>query len=261
MEIQIKKAIKAGNSSAVILPRSWLGKEIRVEIVNKTPQKILSEVIEILNKHMALEEVVGIYLVGSYAREDNDENSDIDILVLTNKINKELIIEGIYSILIVSIELLNKKLQNNLFPLGQMIKEAKPLINSTYLNSINPEVTKKNVKWYIDTTYEKLEIVEEAINELKKRNKEKINDRVLYTLILRIRTLYLIEKLIKNSKYSKSNFIKLIKKISQGNNAYSSYLNVKNNVNEQNLTSLDEAEKLYTYLSKYLEKVESMLRK
>jgi len=30
MEIEIKKAIRAGNSSAVILPRAWLSKEVRV---------------------------------------------------------------------------------------------------------------------------------------------------------------------------------------------------------------------------------------
>jgi antitoxin component of MazEF toxin-antitoxin module len=45
MEIQIKKAIKAGNSSAVILPRAWLNKDIRVELIKKTPEIILSEVI------------------------------------------------------------------------------------------------------------------------------------------------------------------------------------------------------------------------
>ena len=31
MEAQIKRAVKAGNSSAVILPRAWLNKEVRVE--------------------------------------------------------------------------------------------------------------------------------------------------------------------------------------------------------------------------------------
>ena len=48
MEIQIKKAVKAGNSSAVILPRTWLNKEVRIELVKKTPDIILSDMIKIL---------------------------------------------------------------------------------------------------------------------------------------------------------------------------------------------------------------------
>ena len=95
MEIQIKKAIKAGNSSAVILPRAWLNKEVRIELIKKTPEAILYDVLEILKKHILLESITGVYLVGSYARGEEDENSDIDVLVITNNIDKEMISEGI----------------------------------------------------------------------------------------------------------------------------------------------------------------------
>lgn len=52
MEFQIKKAIKAGNSSAVILPRDWLNQKVRIELVKKTPEVILSDVLEILREHI-----------------------------------------------------------------------------------------------------------------------------------------------------------------------------------------------------------------
>ena len=39
MEIQIKKTIKSGNSSAVILPKSWLNEQVRVELVKESRLK------------------------------------------------------------------------------------------------------------------------------------------------------------------------------------------------------------------------------
>src|SRR3989344_4393278 len=99
---QIKKTVKSGNSSAVILPRSWLNKEVRVELIKKTSETILLEVIKVLREHLDLKEIIGIYLTGSYARGEEDENSDIDILVLTKDIDRKMIREGIYNILIIS---------------------------------------------------------------------------------------------------------------------------------------------------------------
>ena len=264
MEVQIKKAIKAGNSSAVILPRAWLNKEVRIELVKKTPEIILSDVLEILRKYIPLKSIIGIYLVGSYARGEEDKDSDIDLLILTDNIDKEIITEGIYNILIVSYPLLYQKLDKNLFPVGQMLKEAKPLINEDYLNLIEVKVTKQNIKWYIDTTKEKLEVIKEYIEHAKKAKDKKnrhLGDKIAYTLILRIRTLEIIKKLIQNKDYSKKEFIKLIERISKSNNAYERYLASKNNLKEENKLAIDEAERLYEYLEKDLERVKGMIKK
>ncbi|MDO8622896.1 MAG: nucleotidyltransferase domain-containing protein [archaeon] len=259
MEIQIKKAIKAGNSSAVILPRAWLNQEVRIELVKKTPETMLQDVIEILKKHIALESVIGIYLVGSYARKEEDKNSDIDILVITDDVDKEMISEGIYNILIVSYQLINQKLDQSLFPVGQMLKEAKPLLNSGYIKELKIEVTKKNVKWYLDTTKEKLEIIKKHIDDAKTQKKKYLEDKIAYTLILRIRTLEIIKRLIQNKDYSKREFIKSIKKISNSANAYERYLAVKDNKEEKNMLKIQEAEALYEYLKKDLERVKGMI--
>ncbi|MDD5192288.1 MAG: nucleotidyltransferase domain-containing protein [Candidatus Nanoarchaeia archaeon] len=263
MEIQVKKAIKAGNSSAVILPRAWLNKEVRIELVKKTSEMILSDTLEILKKYIALKSIIGIYLVGSHAREEEDENSDIDILVITDGIDKEMIEEGIYNILIVSYQLLHQKLIKNLFPVGQMIKEAKPLINEDYLNSIEVKVTKENIKWYLDTTEEKLGIIKEYIDGAKKskNNKRYLKDKIAYTLILRIRTLEIIKRLMQNKDYSKKDFMRLINRISGSNNPYERYLASKNNLKEENRLKVEEAEQLYEYLEKDLERVRAMVKK
>ena len=255
MNMEIKKTVKAGNSSAVILPRAWLNQEVRVELVKKSQETILFDTINIAKKYMELKDIIGIYLAGSYARGEESKDSDIDILIISNNIDKEMVHEGIYNVLIISEELLNQKLKQDLFPIGQMIKEAKPLINSNYLNSIDIIVTKKNVKWYIDTTNEKLKLIKNLI----KKSGEKVNSRIIYTLILRIRTLHIIQKLINNENYSKKDFISLIEKISS-RNSYESYLEVKNELKETNKVAKKEAEKLYNYLEKQLESVKKVLK-
>lgn len=252
MEVEIKKAVKAGNSSAVILPRSWLSKEVRVELIEKTADKILAEVIEIAKRYIDLREIIGIYLVGSYAREEESEDSDIDILIITSESNKEMIREGIYSILIVSKELLEQKLKSDLFPVGQMIREARALINASYLEFLKVIVTKDNVKWYLETTKEKIDLAAEILEKTKRKV---VNNRLVYTLILRIRTLYIIQKLIKNQDYSNIDFVKLIARVSGSKNAYDSYLAIKNDLREEDITTGEEAEKLYFYLKKQLDEV------
>jgi len=255
MEVQIKKTVKAGNSSAVILPRSWLNKEVRVELVKKTNEKILEESLEIAKKHINLSHVLGIYLVGSYARREETKDSDIDILIISKNTDKEMIQEGIYNILIVSEDLLQQKLKSDLLPIGQMLKEAKPLINSSYLDSINLKVTKKNTKWYIKTTREKLDLVKKVLED----SGNKIDNNVIYTLVLRIRTLYIIQKLIKNEKYSKKSLIKLIKKVSGSERAYEAYSTVKSDLEKKDLTRKENAWKLHGYLEKQLKKTKKMV--
>ncbi|MFA5855868.1 MAG: nucleotidyltransferase domain-containing protein [Candidatus Pacearchaeota archaeon] len=253
MDVQIKKAIKAGNSSAVTLPRAWLNRDVRVELIKKTPETILLEVIKILNENIDLKDVIGIYLTGSYARNEETLESDIDILVITNKIDKEIINKGIYNILIISTELLYQKLDRDLFPIGQMIKEAKPLLNSEYLKSIEVKITNKNIKWYLETTKEKIILIKKILE--KSKNLDILSDKIAYTLILRIRTLEIILKLINNETYSNKEFLRKIKNISKGNNSYEGYLNIKYEKDDKNRISLKEAKKLLSYLENQLEEI------
>ena len=249
-EIQIKTAIKAGNSSAVILPKAWLNKEIRIELARKTPEMMLYDTLGILKEnHVQLNSVIGIYLTGSYARAEEDETSDIDILVITNNVDKEMINEGAYNILIVSRQLINQKMANDLLPIGQMIKEAKPLLNSSYLKDTEVKVTKKNVKWYLDTTKDKLKIIQKYLGN---KNIKYVDNKIVYTLILRIRTLEIIKRLIKNKDYFKKDFMRLINRISNGKSAYQGYLNIKNNSEDETKVSMKEAERLCDYLKEDL---------
>ena len=64
-----------------------------------------------------------------------------------------------------------------------------------------------------------------------------------------------------NKKYDKKKFMELINEISGSKIAYERYVYAKSNENHQRHLLVDEAEKLYSYLAKYLEKVKNMLKK
>ena len=98
------------------------------------------------------------------------------------------------------------------------------------------------------------------IDKIRSRNKRYVSDKVAYTLILRVRTLYIIRKLIENKDYSTRDFIKIVNTISGGTNAYESYLSVKNGIKNKNKNSIDEIEKLYEYLKNELFKVKKLLK-
>ncbi|MDO8508161.1 MAG: nucleotidyltransferase domain-containing protein [Nanoarchaeota archaeon] len=260
MEIQIKKTIKAGNSSAVVLPRAWLNKEVRVELIKKDNKTILFDVLDIIKEHIEFGEIIGIYLTGSYARGEEDANSDIDILVITRNLDKEVISEGMYNILIVSSKLVEQKLKQDLLPIGPMLKEAKALLNSAYLELIDVIVNKNNVSPYIETTENKLKIIKEIIEKIKKKSKKNLSDKIAYTLVLRIRTLYIIKSLIEKNNYSKKDFIKIINNTSRGKTAYEGYLAVKNNQEDEARININEAERLYDYLKIQLGDIKKILK-
>ena len=260
MEAILRRTIKSGNASAVVLPKAWLDKKVRVDLVDKTPETMLYNVLDIVKSTIDLSEIIGIYLVGSYAREDQSDLSDIDILVITEKTSREIIKKNNYELLIVSLDLLDYKLKENLLPIGTMLKEAKPLLNSNFLEKINIKVTKKNVNWYLKTTKERLKIIKKSINTIKNKPNGKLSDAVAYSLILRLRTLYMIEGLISNKLYNKEEFINLIKKISGSLTAYNRYIYEKDNKDNKRELPLNEGKKIYNYIIGYLQKIKDSLK-
>ncbi len=261
MEIILRKTIKSGNASAVVLPKSWLDKKVRVEIIDKSLETILHDVLDIIKFHIDLPEIIGIYLVGSYARGDQTDLSDIDILIISEKTNKELIKKENYNILVISLDLLKYKLKENLLPIGPMLKEAKPLLNNNFLKQIEVNVTKKNIKWYLETTKDRLKIINNSIDRIEKAKPNgKLSDAIAYSLILRLRTLYMINCLRNNKLYNKNEFVSLIKKISGSSKAYERYIYAKDNQDNKRELPLNEGKSLYIYLKKYLRDISSSVK-
>jgi hypothetical protein len=142
-----------------------------------------------------------------------------------------------------------------------MIREAKPLLNRNFLSSINVEVTKRNVSWYLKTTKERMKVIKSSINRIEQRKPDgKLSDAVAYSLILRLRTLYLIKCLMINKKYRKSEFLGLIKEISGSLTSYERYISAKNNQEYKRELPLAEGKRIYEHIEKYLAEINSLLQ-
>ncbi len=254
----IKPIVKVGNSAGVILPKSWINGEAKIELIEK-PIDIKKDILEILEPY--LQNIEGIYLIGSYARGEQTKESDVDVLIITNKINKK-IKKGKYELILIQKDKIEIALENNIIPILPMLKEAKPLVNSSLIKEYQTtKLTKKNLKWHIELTKSALEISKEFI-KFDEEIKSNSNDAVAYSLILRLRGTYIVDCLIKNKLPRKKELVNLIKEISGSLKAYEGYLRVKNDTlkgtSEKNKNELpiNEAEKLYNYINKKIEEQE-----
>ena len=252
----IKPIVKVGNSAGVLLPREWLNGKARIELVEK-PLDINSDILEILRPD--LESINGIYITGSYARHEETEKSDVDVLVITENIEKRLK-SGKYDILLVPRETLKQRLEDDALPLLPMILEAEPILNKKLLDEYKTiKLTKTNLKYYIETTKSALDFVREDI-KLSREIKQGVGDASAYSLILRLRTFYIIDCLKNKKIWKKSEFLDLVKKITGSLKAYNIYEEVKNNKKSDYNLEIEEAEKLADFVNKRLEQTEKWLK-
>ena len=246
----IKPVIRVGNSAGVLLPKSWVNGKAKIELVTR-PLNIKRDVLEILDSN--LEQISGIYLTGSYARKEEDEESDIDILALTKNENKK-IIKGKYNILLISIASLEKAIDGNALPLIPMLKEAKAIMNQGLLDKYKKSnLTKKNIRWYLETTTSAINL-DENLMELSKEE-DVISDNLAYSLVLRLRGLYIIDSLNKNQVPNKKGLIRIIEKVSGSKKIYEGYLRSKKGEANRKNAPKKEAEKLLRYIKKRIKEI------
>ena len=251
----IKSVVKVGNSAGVILPKEWLNGRAQVKLVQK-PLNIKQEIFSILEPY--LKDILGIYLVGSYAREEEDDKSDIDILVITEKENKR-ILNGKYEIILISKSELEKTLKNNILLLLPMLKEAKPITNSLLIKEyIKTPLTKRNLKFYIDITKSAMKI-NKIVIELDEIHNEDISDNIMYSLILNLRQTYIVDCLMNGKNPNKKDFLILVKKITGSEKAYEAYIRSKNEEKTEKEIPIQEAKEIYSYILKKIKKHEKWI--
>ena len=195
--MEAKTVQRFGNGGHIVLPKEYIGKRIRFIAEPKTFQDIKQEILEILNQH--IENIVGVYLYGSYARNEQTIDSDIDILVITS--NKLKIIDKIdnYTIVSTTIEEIDNVLKNNAVLILPIIKEAKTIITPDILNKYKSyKFTKKNTKRFMDNSIKVLQLNKKCL-ELDFEI-----GSLVYSLIVRIRGLLIIRLMLNNKLYSKS---------------------------------------------------------
>lgn len=84
----IRKAVKLGNSSGIILPKKFLGSEVKVIVISR-PFNIKKEVLKLLDEHLA--DILGIYIINKKPVEIIAATSNLKQSIEENKIKISLI--------------------------------------------------------------------------------------------------------------------------------------------------------------------------
>ena len=126
----VKKVVPFGNGSIVYTPKKWVGQTVRI-ILEGEPLNIKESVMEQLNPF--LERIKGVFLFGSFARNEQTKESDIDVLVIADKRFK-LEKKGKFEFIVFDEGTLKKELKgNDPFYTYFMLQEAKPILNEEFL--------------------------------------------------------------------------------------------------------------------------------
>ena len=140
-----------------------------------------------------------------------------------------------------------------------MLKEGKTIINPYLLKKYsNFEINAKNMSIQLKSIKSAIGIIKEDI-QFSKENNENASDASAYSLILRLRTIYIIECIKKNKIWSKKEFLETIKKVSGSCMAYERYLTSKNKNTLKNELKLEEAERLLEYITIKSKEIEKWL--
>ncbi|MBS3090175.1 nucleotidyltransferase domain-containing protein [Candidatus Pacearchaeota archaeon] len=255
----IKPIIKVGNSAGVLLPRDWLNGNAKIELIKK-PLDLKGDILGIVGGYLS--RIAGVYVAGSYARNEQEEGSDVDVLVITENVNKK-IKKGKYDITYISKGEVERQLSENALPILPMIKEAQAIINGDLIKEYAKwNLNKKNLKWHIKTTKSAMKIVEKFIEleEDKKTGRHKISDNIAYSLILRLREVHIVDCMAKNKIPATKELLKLIVRLSGDKEAYYAYKRSKEKSSGLKRISTEQARKIYSYVNKKIKEQEEWLK-
>jgi predicted nucleotidyltransferase len=252
-------ATPVGNSSHVILPKDWEGYEIILSKIEKNPKK---DILQLLEPYLS--NIIGVYLYGSYARKEQEKNSDIDIVIITDKkINIE--IKKPFDLIQIEEKKLNnfKKINPVLF--YSILFNAEPIMNSFFLENLKEKEFgnfKGNFKEYLEDTARAININKKLLNLNKLEKQEYIDNNLIYSLILRLRGIYIIETLIKKEEFSNSSFLKILRNNLAHNPQiyYDTYRSVRDNKKPAEKIKIEEAEKLLGLLNNSLKDIRQKLK-
>ena len=258
----VKTVVKSGNGGAVWVPKGWLGQEVVVILPQKPKLEIKEKIIHLLEPY--LKDIISVFIYGSYARHEETKESDIDVMVITEKPLKINIKEPKLEITGFELEKFKKAIEKHPVMYYNMVQEAEPLINSNILEELKKiKINKENFKDYLNETKEHIKSNKEFL-ELDKLDGEFIKSySAIYSAILRLRGIFIIRCILSKETFSNKNFRKLL--IKEGvddefKRIYSVYRSIRDNKKIKNIKiNISAAEKLLNILEKELKHIEIKL--
>ena len=234
----IKTVVKSGNGGAVWVPKDWMGEEVVVTLPEKPRLEFKEKILHLLGPYLKRITSVGVY--GSYSRNEQTSQSDIDVLVITQDKDIKLDFkEEKVDIVSFTIDKFKKAIEKYPVIYYQMVQEAEPLINEHVLNELKSvKISKNSFKDYLKDTKEHLKSDRELI-ELDKIDYSYIKSfSVLYSAILRLRGIFIIKCILNKEKFSNKEFKKWLIKLGTNYNefeqSYSAYRMIRDNVKIKN---------------------------
>lgn len=260
----VKEVMPFGNGSIVYTPKKWVGQTVRVILEGK-PLNIKKDALEALQPF--LEHVKGIFLHGSFARNEQTPDSDIDVLVVAGrKFKPEK--KDKFDFTVIEESILRKELQGkDPFYIYFVLQEAKPILNRALLEELKQiKIDERNFKWLLEEAESALRISEEflGLDKLQKR-KSLDSTTVVYSLMLRLRSFFLLHCLLHEGKYSNAGFRAFLQ--SRGlqkelvEDFYAIYRAERNERKNTVRVSLKSAEMLYLVAKKELEQMNRVYKR
>jgi predicted nucleotidyltransferase len=253
----IRQVTEIGNGAHIFAPKEWLGEEV---VIIRTPKKDpKEEVLKVLYPY--LDKIIAVFLFGSYARNEQEKGSDMDIFVISNE--KFKVKSNNLDLIIIpedKIELA-KKINPILF--YSMLNEARQIINPSYLEKLKQEkVNFGYFKEFIEDTKKSIDSNREIIEMDKKLKNKEVSESVIYSLILRLRGVFIINLLLSNKIYSKKIFKEWIIKNSRIDYglAYSIYQAVRDNKKPDKKILMGQGESLLSLLIKETENLSKKIK-
>ena len=241
---------KWGNSAGVLLPKEWMGNQVKVILIDRTLE-IKKEALNLLEPY--LEDILGVYLAGSYARAEQEKNSDIDIIAISGKTKKE-IVSGKYNLSIIPLESVKRTLDKNPLLILPRLNESKVILNKALLEELKDvKIQKNSFKEFIEECERVIRINKEIIELDKEQGKNSIDSaEVIYSLILRLRGIFLANTLVNKKKYYKKDFLSVLDQEIEVNSdkIYSIYNSVKNNKKVKVKVNIEIVERMLELLER-----------
>ncbi len=202
----VKPVVRSGNGGAVWVPKSWLGEEVIVIRQEKPKLKIREKIVHLLEPY--LKDIISVGIYGSYARNEQTKESDIDVLVITK--DKPVILDlKKEKIDLVSFPINKFKTAIEKYPAiyYQMIQEVEPLVNESVFEELKRiKINKSRFKDYLKDTKEHLKSNKEFIELDKIDNIYLKSYSALYSSMLRLRTLFIIKCILNEDRFSNKRF-------------------------------------------------------
>jgi predicted nucleotidyltransferase len=238
-----------GNGAHIAVPKEWIGQQIIV--IRPLKNSVKRQILETLEPY--LDYVVGVYLYGSHARNESDEYSDIDLLIITNK--KIEIKKSGFEIVCIEEEKLSSAINFEPLLLFSILSEAIPIINPRLLEELRLKYAPKLGKFseFFKDTKRIIKINEDFLD--KEKDFYVSGESNLYSIVLRLRGLFIINCLLSNKRYSHKSFELWVEKKLSGVNfrkVYGAYRASKNELKVKEKIRVKDLRLLLNLLNKEL---------